>query len=154
MRRAVSVEWEGPLTVPEVLTRRGDDDAGLYQIYGRHVVFGPNALLYVGMTVRQTFGARFEQHTLWLQGEDEVHVRLGRIPAGLENAGYSDDADWSRLVADVEALTIFWHSPPYNSRNIGTYRGADITVQTWGRRGSLLPEYSATWARHRRRPEE
>ena len=32
-------------------------------------------------------------------------------------------SDWENVLKDAEALTINWHSPPYNSRNIETYNG-------------------------------
>ena len=41
--RTVRVKWEGPLTVEEVLEMNlRHKDFGLYQIYGRHIIFGLN----------------------------------------------------------------------------------------------------------------
>lgn len=58
---ACRVKWEGPLTLEAVLQMQDADDFGLYQIYGRHVVFGPASLLYIGRT-EQSFGERFQSH--------------------------------------------------------------------------------------------
>ena len=55
--RTVRVEWEGPLSL-DAVKALDDDDCGLYQIYGRHIIFGDDSLLYIGMT-QQTFSHRF-----------------------------------------------------------------------------------------------
>ena len=48
-----------------------EDDYGLYQVYGRHVVFGSGSLLYVGRARDQTFGRRLQQHDAeWLREEE------------------------------------------------------------------------------------
>ena len=47
--RTVRVKWEGPLSL-DVVKELDDEDCGLYQIYGRHIIFGEDSLLYVGMT--------------------------------------------------------------------------------------------------------
>ena len=57
--RSVRIEWEGPLSLDEVKELAdGDEDCGLYQIYGRHIIFGDDSLLYIGMTT-STFRSRF-----------------------------------------------------------------------------------------------
>ena len=49
--RTVRVKWKGPLSLDDVKELDDeDDDCGLYQIYGRHIIFGDDSLLYVGMT--------------------------------------------------------------------------------------------------------
>ena len=49
--RTVRVKWEGPLSLDVVKELDDEDeDCGLYQIYGRHIIFGEDSLLYVGMT--------------------------------------------------------------------------------------------------------
>ena len=137
--RLVRIDWEGPLTMGEVLTRTGPNDYGIYQVYGHHVVFGSNALVYIGRAREQTFGVRLANRFSLLP---DASFRLGRISEQF----YKDADDWHDLVADVEALTIWWHSPPYNSKNIKTYRGANLRIQTWMARGDLLPEYTYEWA--------
>ena len=81
--RTVRVKWEGPLSLDEVKELDDDDeDCGLYQIYGRHIIFGDDSLLYVGMTT-WAFGRRFftgrEPHIDWLVEEEGVSVYVGRI---------------------------------------------------------------------------
>ncbi len=80
--RTVRVKWEGPFTIDKVL-ELGDRnrDFGLYQIYGRHIIFGEDSLLYIGMTT-STYNRRFfsgpESHISWL-AEEGVSVYVGRI---------------------------------------------------------------------------
>ena len=120
--RTVRVEWEGSLTIDEVL-ELGDPnrDFGLYQIYGCHVIFGDNSLLYIGETAtkERTFSQRFVEHAGWLKEEKGVFIYVGRI--NKEDYG----ADRQQVIKDTEAFTIYWHSPPYNSSNIDTYNGME-----------------------------
>ena len=147
--RTVRVEWEGPLSLDAVKALDDEeDDCGLYQIYGHHVIFGACSLLYIGMTT-STFRRRFidgpAPHIDWLkedeQEEEEVSVYVGRIVEG----DYEPDpplwSDWENVLKDVEALTIYWHSPPYNSRNIETYNGQRLEVVNLGNYGSLCEKY-------------
>ena len=130
--RTIRVEWEGPLTVDEVL-KLGDRnrDFGLYQIYGRHIIFGLNSLLYVGSTDK-TFSQRLRDHDVkWLADEESVFIHIGRI----NKEDYK--VDRQNVIKDTEALTIYWHSPPYNSRNIETYKGQRLRVVNIGKPGSL-----------------
>lgn len=142
--RIIQVTWEGPLTLQAAIVSSAATSQGVYQIYGQHVVFGANALLYIGVTAGQTFSARLVQHReRWLKYEDDVAIRLG-IVAG---------ATSSRDLLDIEALTIWWHSPPYNSKNIWSYNGSALRIQNFGSRGRLHPEYSSHWKPNRTPPE-
>ncbi len=154
--RRVRVNWEGPISFESALLLNDEEkDYGLYQIYGQHVVFGSGALLYIGMTRDQTFSVRIRQHDAeWLREESDVSIRVGRIFP----EDYEHDPprwrDWEKVLADTESLLVYWHSPPYNSRNISNYGGPALHVQNWGGRGSLLPECSSNWAPPRPRDED
>jgi hypothetical protein len=142
--RLVQVMWEGPFTLEGALASSAAPRKGIYQIYGQHIVFGPNSLLYVGMTDGQNFALRLAQHRdRWLMYEDDVAVRLGIVT----------DLDSYPWLADIEALTIWWHSPPYNSKNIWTYSGKPLRIQNLGARGRLHPEYSSHWKLSRTAPD-
>lgn len=125
----VKVQWAAPCKIEDALRATGK---GIYQIYGHHVVFGPSALLYVGVENKRTFGARFAEHKKqWIDWESDISIRLGTV------------ADHADLLPQVESLTIFWHSPPYNSHHITKHNvKVPLRVQNWGDRGRLLPEYS------------
>ena len=138
--RTVRVEWEGPVSLDAVKALDDDDDdCGLYQIYGHHIIFGAGSLLYIGMT-RYTFSQRFAEHAGWLEEEEGLSVYVGRIvEEDYEHEPHWED--WENLLRDAEALTIYWHSPPYNSSNIGTYNGQRLEVINLGNYGSLCERY-------------
>ena len=57
--RCVRIKWQGSFSIEDVLMLNDEnDDYGLYQIYGRHIIFGADSLLYIGMARYQTFGQR------------------------------------------------------------------------------------------------
>ena len=123
-----------------------EDDCGLYQIYGHHVVFGDSSLLYIGMTT-STFRRRFidgpAPHSVWLEEDEqeEVSVYVGRIVEGAYKPDPPLWSDWGNVLKDAEALTIYWHSPPYNSSNIETYNGQRLEVVNLGNYGRLCEKY-------------
>ena len=123
-------KWEGNLATKDLPKLDGN---GLYQIYGYHIIFGPDSLLYIGKTDTD-FAKRLETHrNEWMKKEadwwikrqgvkaEEVAftIRIGRIA----EADYKDEPSPTRLLRYVEALQIYWHSPPYNSRHIEEYDG-------------------------------
>ena len=76
----LAFNWEGPFKPGQVISQLTDagkppdydgNDYGLYQIYGRHLISGPDALLYIGEATQQTFSARLRQHQSWLVDEEE-----------------------------------------------------------------------------------
>jgi hypothetical protein len=107
-----------------------------------HIVFGAGALAYVGRAIEQPFGARSKPRwRYWLKWESDATIRLGRLAPECYR---TDDGweEWTVLVKDVEALTDFWHTPPYNSSQKLKYTGQPLWVRNWGNRGSMLPEYT------------
>ena len=140
--RCVRIKWQGPFSIEDVLMLNDEnDDYGLYQIYGRHIIFGADSLLYIGMARDQTFGQRLSQHnTEWLWEEEGLSIRLGRIHIEDYASDPPDWSDWRQVLGDVEALEIYWHSPPYNSANISEYNGQRLQVVNKGERGSLVAE--------------
>ena len=84
----LSIVWQGPYTPEQVVSELNDGgsppgydggDYGLYQIYGKHVLGDPDALLYIGEATQQTFSGRFTQHQIWLVHEYPVHIYVGRL---------------------------------------------------------------------------
>ena len=143
--REVRVEWEGPYPIKQVYGMCASNDGpGLYQIYGRHVIYGSKCLLYIGRT-EDTFGKRvrsnyadWKEGTPWYQNDNQVSVRIAR-GTSFGNFG---------VLADVEAFEIFCHSPAFNSSNIGTYWGQALTIFNEGDRGNLLPRISTAELTH------
>ncbi|MBI3615031.1 MAG: hypothetical protein HY211_00770 [Candidatus Omnitrophica bacterium] len=143
--RRVRIRWDGPIPVEDVLrlndNNDNSDDYGLYQIYGQQIVYGSGVLLYIGKAEAQTFGGRFRQHVKeWLNHEEGVFVRIGRIASEDYAHEPPDWPDWKRLLADVEALEIYRHSPSYNSKSICEYAGQPLHLINEGDRGSLVAE--------------
>ena len=64
-------------------------------------------------------------------------IHVGRI----DKEDY--EADRQQVIKDTEALTINWHSPPYNSSNIDAYYGQGLRVVNIGKPGSLDTEFSS-----------
>ena len=131
--RLIHINWDPPRTCADVLKIT---DAGIYQVYGQHVVFGPASLLYIGRTVN--FAERFQGHAAWLDFESDIEIRLGRLT-------WETDAERDKWLAHVEALTIYVHSPPYNSHHIAAYRRPPLRIRNHGQRGRLMFEYSGPW---------
>ncbi|HEX5746265.1 MAG TPA: hypothetical protein VFZ09_08470 [Archangium sp.] len=145
--RLVRINWIGPFAPDKVpVNPEYDDNFGLYQIYGIHEVFGPQSLLYIGKAEHLSFAERINQHlSNWLSSNSDAQVRLGLLHPKDYKHEPKDWSDWKQLLRDTEALTIFWHTPPYNSRNISHYSGPTLRVQNFGQRGRLLPEFSTDW---------
>ena len=145
--RSLRIEWEGPFTLDYAIDKLNDkddesDDYGLYQIYGTHIVYGANVLLYIGKAEGLTFSQRLSQHrSEWLSEEKGVSIRIGRISEEDYEPDPPDWSDWREVLRDAEALTIHWHSPVYNSSNIESYNGQRLKVVNQGERGDLCAKY-------------
>ena len=154
--RRVKIIWDKPTDVESTFSLNDEeDDHGLYQIYGNHIVFGEGSLLHIGMTTEQTFGTLFRQHyEEWIKDEEhDVSIQVGRLNEDDYEHDPPEWTDWCQLVKDTEALLINWHTPPYNSQHISDYTGQPLNVQNFGERGSLLLACPSEWKRPRR-PKE
>jgi len=96
------------------------DDYGLYQIYGKHILCGPDTLLYIGEATEQTFFDRFKQHrSEWLDGEQDIQIYLGRIYDPEKHSKIDNWGSWKAEVEIAERILIYKYSPHYNSVGIG-----------------------------------
>jgi hypothetical protein len=96
------------------------EDYGLYQIYGRQILCGPDTLLYLGKATQQTFSRRFREHKkYWLQDEEEITIYIGKV----YNPEYHSEKDnWRSWEGDInlaESIMIYKYSPNYNNTGIG-----------------------------------
>jgi hypothetical protein len=139
----IHVQWEGPFPFASVSSWNRPTDYGVYQVYGRHPLYGANALLYLGRAQQTTFAKRLSQEGWenWQAAEGPVQVHLGR----LSGSATPDALAWDEQIACVERLLIFAHRPAHNAS--GLYRNNDpdlehLHVFNWGARGDLLPEVS------------
>lgn len=45
----IQLKWEGPFRIEDLRSLNNyETDYGIYQIYGNHLVYGENVLLYIG----------------------------------------------------------------------------------------------------------
>jgi hypothetical protein len=141
----VRIDWQGPLSLAAALQHDTDDDCGLYLVEGHYMLYGCKGALYLGSARDQPFAARIAQHRWWIDYEQDVSIRLGRLRREDYKEEPPDWNDWYRLVGDVEAFTIHWHAFPYNSDHILDYHGQPLRVQNLGKHGNLQIEYSTDW---------
>ena len=153
---AIDIEWEGPFEVPyhrdidAYRTPRLPDDleseAQVYAVYGRHPVYGPRSLLYVGQTqasnAGRSVGQRLREHLddrFWYQTELFIH------------AGIISEADVTvndpDVIRGVESLLIAIHQPALNTEYLkGPSKLArNLHIVNWGVPGSIVPEVSSRY---------
>ncbi len=127
MTHEIKIEWVGPFSVEKVVKEMDEggqypdwgEDYGLYQIYGKHILYGKDALLYIGQTTDQTFSTRFKQHKkYWLDNEENIKVYVGRV---YDPGRHSKEDNWESWEEDIqiaERVLIYKYSPNYNNTNI------------------------------------
>jgi hypothetical protein len=131
-KHIIKINWEGPWTVKEIIQKNNHGgtkqdnwagrDYGLYKIFGKHILYGRDVLLYIGQAVDQTFSQRFRQHYKeWLKDEGEgIKIYLGY----LEAEKYDDKNNWYTWRWDIdtaEAILVYKYTPCYNSVLKGDY---------------------------------
>ena len=139
----VPIYWKGPYSVKKAVEKfKRPEDIGLYQLYGRHLIFGRDSLLYIGMTTKQCFSSRILDHAKeceigklykkrrWVKDvagvfgdvycgrlctdeSGEKYITRGKIPCKHE-----------QQIKDAEKLLIYACSPPWN-RNLGKSKDID-----------------------------
>lgn len=143
--KMIQILWEGPYSLRELNSlKRETEDYGIYQIYGKHLTYGKDVLLYIGKADFQTFGKRIWQEN-WENTNDSnnIKVYVGRL-AGEKTP---DEETWSKEIDLVERLLIYVHKPAYNSKALNLNSIIDeelknIHILNWGDHCDLLPEVS------------
>lgn len=143
----IQILWEGPYSLNELkLLQNEITDYGIYSIYGTHMVYGKDVLLYIGKADRQTLGKRISQEG-WANTNDSNNLKIyvGRLHGPINP---SDDI-WSKHISLAESLLIYVHKPSNNQKSISSFPDTDlqnIHILNWGDHRSLLPEVSgARW---------
>jgi hypothetical protein len=141
--KLIHIDWQGPFTLKELnLLTNDSHDYGLYQIYGKHIVYGKDVLLYIGKADLQTIGKRISQENWWdTNDSNHLKVYVGRL-AGERTP---DENNWSKEIDLAEKLLIYVHKPVYNSRSLTSIPDTelqDIHILNWGDHRDLLPEIS------------
>ena len=153
----IRVKWEGPLKLRAVIEKKNDagkypdwdgNDYGLYQIYGRHVLYGTNTLLYVGLATEQTFSQRLFEHSReWLESDQydgDREIYLGRIYEPRRHSKKENWLSWKQDVQLAEKILIYKYFPNYNSEGLTTEPDLsphkNVRLIHMGERNRLKPE--------------
>ncbi|MBO9471042.1 hypothetical protein J7355_13155 [Endozoicomonas sp. G2_2] len=154
--RVIDIEWDGPhvigydresdaYTVPKDVPPDVAEGASLYCIHGRHPVYGPNVLLYIGQTRKSDSGRgvlkRIAEH---IGGRFWYHVGLS-VYFGVPWDSRSDmRVGGKTTIAVIESLLIAAHKPALNRDFIDCPKTAakDMHLFNVGFSGTLLPECS------------
>jgi hypothetical protein len=139
----IHIEWRGPFPLKQISDFTGEKDYGLYQIYGGHVVYGADVLLYIDKAGSQHFGTRIPQEKWWPDNHDAARIRiyLGRLAGEITPS----DEQWGTQIDLAERLLINACSPAYNAqKNLGVLNTdlRNVHVLNWGHFCDLLPEVS------------
>ena len=139
----IQIHWEGSYKLTELSTlMNATTDYGIYQIYGKHPVYGSDVLLYIGKADYQTLGKRISQEN-WLDTNDSNNTK---IYVGRLHGPHNPINDiWSKEIDLAERLLIYAHKPAYNARSISSLLDAElhnIHILNWGHHHDLLPELS------------
>ena len=172
----VRIYWKGPYSVKKAVEKfKRPEDIGLYQLYGRHLVFGRDSLLYIGMTTD-----KFKSRILERAKECEIGKLYKKRRWVKDVAGVFGDVYCGRLctdesgeeyitrdnitpeqeqqIKDAEKLLIYACSPPWN-RNLGKsddidklgkiedIEDKDLFILNFGSCGSLPTEVSVQFWR-------
>lgn len=139
----IQIHWEGSYELSDLLSLMASEiDYGIYQIYGKHPIYGNNVLLYIGKADQQTLGKRISQEN-WIDTNDSnnLKVYVGRLH-GPENPS---PETWSTDIDLAERLLIYVHKPAYNARSVSSLPDLElqnIHILNWGHHRDLLPEVS------------
>lgn len=144
----IQIQWDGPYKLNDLPNLMNEEmDYGVYQIYGKHPVYGNDVLLYIGKADYQTLGKRISQEN-WIDTNDSNNSKIyvGRL-LGQQNPALEI---WSKEIDLAERLLIYVHKPAYNSKSISSLPESElqnIHILNWGHHRDLLPEISALrWA--------
>lgn len=136
----ITITWEGPYQRTDLSSLQNEKtDFGIYQIYGKHPVYGEHVLLYIGQANQQTFGTRIMQHSYWF--EEDFSIYVGR----LSGSSTPTDKIWEDEINYAESLLIYVHTPAYNTSNINSINYSkleSIHILNLGQYKNLLPELS------------
>lgn len=150
----IHIWWEGPFTYDEIMQKEKSQEIqnqdnsvqkiGLYQVYGNHILYGKDVLLYIGMTT-DGFQNRLKDRWIINNSNDfnRLSIYLGTI--------YSYDKTLTKdeieaQIAHAEALLINVMTPAFNSSYINSvgkkFYEKKFTVYNLNSYRSLLPELS------------
>jgi len=147
---AIEIVWDGPYDFEQAIKKSDqDEDYGVYQLYGTHLIFGSDAILYIGKARDRTFSVRLKEHKkYWVDWEaSKLQIYLGRI-GGLKpaRAVKGEWRDWETQIDRVERLLVYYCAPPYNSSGLNGFGKMKPTIlMNYGVRHRLPFEVSTLY---------
>lgn len=146
--KIIDLEWEGQFDItydreedvysldkmPEALL----EQKGLYQIYGRHPVYGKDVLLYIGETKgnTRTFKDRLKEH---IEGRffNYTNLSISLAPCQEED----------ETIMEIESVLINTHKPALNRQHIENNKECRIPllIRNWSFVGSLNECCTSYW---------
>lgn len=141
--KLIQIDWEGPFSLSDLANLSNEQiDYGIYQIYGKHPVYGSGVLLYIGKAALQTFGKRIAQEN-WFDTNDSntLSIYTGRLAGEIT----PPEKEWENEIDLAERLLIYVHKPAYNARSISSFPDSDLQnvhILNWGHYRDLLSEVS------------
>lgn len=139
----IQIWWKGPFSYDEIM--KEGQEIGLYQVYGNHILYGKDVLLYIGMTING-FQNRLKDRWIINNSNDfnRISIYLGTIFSYDKTL---DKVEEEKQIKQAEALLINVMTPAFNSSYINSV-GAELYKQKFAvcnlnNYRSLLPELSS-----------
>ncbi len=152
METIYNAHWEGPFELDylnDELEKK--DNHVLYQIYGRHPLYGHNVLLYIGKAEEGAKKRLLRHMSNWAAYESDSCKAYAASLGKFENwEKFYKIAEYSKpdnvAIEKVEKLLIFAHQPAYNTMSKKSVSVSQkIRIFNTGRFGSLNPEISGLY---------
>ena len=143
----IDLEWEGPFPITwdrdtnrySITLIPGDlvNKGGIYQIYGRHPVYGANVLLYIDIT--KLFQTRITDHVKEKDGRFWFHSDLSIRLTPFDHGG--------NRIEVVESILIAANKPALNSLHIDSAKpeSRNLLVRNLEFFGSIQAESSGDY---------
>lgn len=148
--KVINILWEKiPFDFEIIKTKNSESDFGLYQVYGKHNVYGQNALLYIGQSNIQKFSNRLKDRWEFIESSCiPKFICLGKIVKS-KNASEPFEYEineWEKIINIAEKILIKTHTPAMNKQDVtGLFnkeQDENYLILNWGDYGKLLPEVS------------
>jgi len=118
----IMIWWEGSFTYDEIINNKIDNknyfnkatDIGLYAVYGHHILYGDDVLLYIGITTEQDFKTRLKYRGIIEDNSDSkgIKIYLGRIYNPNKIVSKEEEI---KSIKKAEALLIYVLKPVLNT---------------------------------------
>ena len=133
----ISLIWSGPYKMDDFLKESKNQGSGVYQIYGTHNIYGPDTLLYIGKTEKNSFGERISWHNEeWTYDEgSDVDIYLGCI----DSKERMNKSKRNNQIDRAERLLIYYATPPYCSKGKKSFGKMPPTILLNYRRRKRVP---------------